>query len=102
MSESALEKYLAVNPLVPHTEKTITTQEKLIRRWNRSRQVGYGVEDEELGLGVCAVSTPIYNRSGQLFGTVGATGLAVALREQNAEVVAALKSLSQEISRQVF
>ena len=66
MSESALEKYLAVNPLVPHTEKTITTQEKLIRRWNRSRQVGYGVEDEELGLGVCAVSTPIYNRSGQL------------------------------------
>ena len=102
MSESALEKYLAVNPLVPHTEKTITTQEKLIRRWNRSRQVGYGVEDEELGLGVCAVSTPIYNRSGQLFGTVGATGLAVSLREQKVEVVAALKSLSQEISRQVF
>lgn len=102
MDEKALDEYLSVTPLVPRTDRTITTRSKLVEALEGVRRDGYGVEDEELGPGVYALSVPIYNRTGQLFATVGATGMAVHMRLQKEAAITDLKALAHEISRQLF
>lgn len=102
MSEEALEKYLEANPLTPRTVKTISTRKGLMEALEAIRQEGYGIENEELGLGVYALSVPIYDNSDKLFATVGATGLALRMRMQKEAIVKDLKELSREISQQLF
>lgn len=58
---------------------------------------GYSTEDEELGQGIYAVSTPIYDEKDELFATLSITGLSVTLRgnqELIDELLAASKNLS--------
>lgn len=102
MSEDSLKKYLDANPLTPRTTKTISTKKGLLEALEAIRQKGYGIENEELGMGVYALSVPIYDNSDQLFATVGATGLALRMRMQKDAIVADLKELSREISQQLF
>ena len=57
----------------------------------------YSTEDEELGQGIYAVSTPIYDEKDELFATLSITGLSVTLRgnqELIDELLAASKNLS--------
>jgi DNA-binding IclR family transcriptional regulator len=46
-------------PLVAHTEKTITSPERLREELQVVRQRGYAVADEELEVGIWAISAPI-------------------------------------------
>lgn len=102
MSESELKMYLQVNRLLPRTEKTITSRQKLEEDLQAVRDLGYGVENEELGLGVYALAVPIYNKYGQLFATVSAAGMAFRLRMKKEEIVSDLKALSFDLSQQLF
>lgn len=102
MDEQSLNEYLEVNPLTPRTEKTISTREGLLEALEAIRREGYGVENEELGQGVYALSAPIYNEKDQLLATVGVTGLAFLIRPVKDAIVDDLKTLSRDISRQMF
>lgn len=102
MDEQSLLDYLDANPLTPRTEKTISTRQGLLKALEAVRREGYGSENEELGQGVYALSTPIYNEKGQLVATVGVTGLVFYMRPNKDAIVADLKALSQSISRQIF
>lgn len=102
MDEKSLDEYLEANQLIVRTEKTISTRQGLMKALEAVRREGYGVENEELGQGVYALSAPIYNGQGQLFATVGVTGMAFRMRMQKDMIVADLKALSKDISRQLF
>lgn len=102
MDERKLQEYLDANPLILRTEKTISTREGLLEALEAVRREGYGMENEELGQGVYAISVPIYNGQGQLFATVGVTGMAFRMRAQKDDIVADLKGLSQEVTQQLF
>lgn len=102
MSESELQQYLQVNRLIPRTEKTITSLQQLEEELEAVRRQGYGVEDEELGLGVYALSVPVYNKSGQLFATVSAAGMAFRLSAQKKDIVTDLKALSFDLTQKLF
>lgn len=102
MSEGELEQYLQVNRLIPRTEKTITVRDDLEQELERVRKQGYGVENEELGLGVYALSVPVYNKGGELFATVSATGMAFRLSQQEESIVSDLKALSFDLTQKLF
>lgn len=102
MNEIALNEYLNANPLIVRTQTTISTREGLLEALNAVRKEGYGIENEELGEGVYALSVPIYNAKGDLFATVGVTGMAFRMRMRKAEVIEDLKALSQDVSKQLF
>ena len=102
MSKGELDQYLQVNRLIPRTEKTITSQKRLRAELDEIRSQGYGREDEELGLGVYALSVPVYNKSGQLFATVSAAGMAFRLSAQKEDIVTDLKALSFDLTQKLF
>ena len=102
MSEGELEQYLQVNRLIPRTEKTITVRDDLERELDLVRKKGYGVENEELGLGVYALSVPVYNKGGELFATVSAAGMAFRLSQQEETVASDLKALSFDLTQKLF
>lgn len=102
MSKGELDQYLQENRLLPRTEKTITSLEKLQAELKTVRNQGYGVEAEELGLGVYALSVPVYNSSGQLFATVSAAGMAFRLNAQREAIISDLKALSFDLTQKLF
>lgn len=96
-SERELLSYLERNPMAQATEHTIHTIDDLKENLSQIRWRGYSTEDEELGRGIYAVSTPIYDEKDELFATLSITGLSVTLRgnqELIDELLAASKNLS--------
>jgi DNA-binding IclR family transcriptional regulator len=102
MSEGELDQYLQVNRLIPRTEKTITSQQMLRAELETVRSQGYGVEDEELGFGVYALSVPVYNASRHLFATISAAGMAFRLNPQRNAIISDLKALSFDLTQRLF
>lgn len=102
MGDSQLREYLAVNPLIPRTEKTICKQEALMEEIATVRSQGYGLENEELGQGIFSVAVPIYNEKKLLFATVSVSGLVFKVRPSLTEIIKDLKALSADISSQIF
>ena len=80
------------------TEHTIHTIESLKEDLDQIRRQGYSIEDEELGQGIYAVSTPIYGEQGELFATLSLTGLSVAIRG-NQELIDELLIVSKKLTQ---
>jgi len=57
-------KYL-VPPLLSFTAKTITSPEKLGLQFQEILDKGYGLDDEEMEVGIRAISAPIFNQEGK-------------------------------------
>lgn len=58
-----LEAFLS-EPIKTYTPKTLTSINELRSELNNVRKQGYAVDDEEFEVGVYAIATPIFNRSG--------------------------------------
>jgi DNA-binding IclR family transcriptional regulator len=67
-SEAALDE-----PLVAHTHRTIMRPAELRRQLEVVRAQGYAIDDEELELGVRAVSAPVRDRDGNVIGALRGT-----------------------------
>jgi IclR family acetate operon transcriptional repressor len=67
-SEAALDE-----PMVAHTHRTITRPAELRRQLEVVREQGFAVDDEELELGVRAVSAPVRDREGNVIGALSVT-----------------------------
>lgn len=102
LSLEELEIYLDRHELIAHTQKTIVTREALIAALDNIRRVGFSVEDEELGIGVSALSVPIFDPTGKLFATISVSGMSFHLENRQVEMVTELKSLSYAITKKIF
>jgi DNA-binding IclR family transcriptional regulator len=57
--------------LKPQTPRTIVERDKLRRELAKIRAAGYGLDDEEMALGVRCVAAPVYALPGQVVAAVG-------------------------------
>lgn len=102
MSSSELDTYLKNHELIAHTANTITNKEQLIRALDAIRAEGYGIENEELGMGVSALSVPIWDAAHNLAATVSVTGISYLLNSRRQEIVAELKALAARMEEKLF
>ncbi len=62
-------KYLEP-PLASFTSKTITSPSKLNQQFNAILEKGFALDDEEMEVGIRAISAPIFNREGKVVGAL--------------------------------
>jgi IclR family acetate operon transcriptional repressor len=84
------------------TDKTITDPVRLEQELAQIRQMGYGIAEEELEKGLCAVAAPIWNHEGQVGAVISVSGPSFRLpRERLLKLGIATKETAQRISRQI-
>lgn len=57
--DDARERYLAAHPLARITRHTITDRERLLTEFDRIRELGYAIDEEEYHEGVCCLAAPL-------------------------------------------
>lgn len=83
------------------TEHTITDPTRLRKELEQIRQVGYGIAEEELEIGLSAVAAPIRNHEGQVAAIISVSGPAFRLpRERLIELGITTKQTADAISKQ--
>ena len=89
-------------PLVAHTPKTITSMDKLLKMLDLVRKQGYAVDDEEMELGIRAVSAPIRNQSGMVMAALSIPGPTSRLTDETLPRIArTLVETTNDISRRL-
>jgi IclR family acetate operon transcriptional repressor len=84
------------------TEHTITDPARLREELEQIRQVGYGIAEEELEVGLSAVAAPIRNHEGQVAAIISVSGPAFRLpRERLIELGITTKQTADAISKQM-
>jgi IclR family KDG regulon transcriptional repressor len=104
MSVQNLESFLQ-RPLKTHTKNTITNPEDLRAQLQQIREQGYSVDYEEYELGICAVSTPIRDQSGDMVAALSMPSpmsrmTPARIREISAALIDAAKSISRRLGWQ--
>lgn len=73
--------------LFKKTHNTITDPEKLLKEYERIRQRGYAISDEENLLGAIGIGAPVRNSKGKVIGCVAAACIKSALTNEEFEFV---------------
>lgn len=102
MDSEELDIYLKNHKLIAHTANTITSREKLMEALAAIRAEGFGIENEELGMGVSALSVPVWDAEHKLAATVSVTGISYLLNSRRKEIIAELKALATRIEGNLF
>jgi DNA-binding IclR family transcriptional regulator len=85
------------------TPKTITTISRLLSELEQVREQGYSVDDEENSLGARCLGAPIFDATGVVTASLGASGTLTQVDEANMpRIVEALKETARRISRQLM
>jgi DNA-binding IclR family transcriptional regulator len=89
-------RHRGMKKLTPHT---ITSVAKLMKEFDRVRQLGYSVDDEENSLGARCVGAPIFNSEGRVEASIGSTGTITAVpRDAVPRLAETVKDAARRIS----
>jgi DNA-binding IclR family transcriptional regulator len=89
-------------PMIAYTQKTITSSARLRQQLEEIRRQGYAVDDEELEVGICAVSAGIRNQPGNVIASISVPGPTSRMTtERIPQIAAALKETADLISRRM-
>jgi DNA-binding IclR family transcriptional regulator len=89
-------------PMIAYTQKTITSSARLRQQFEEIRRQGYAVDDEELEVGICAVSAGIRNQPGNVIASISVPGPTSRMTtERIPQIAAALKETADLISRRM-
>jgi DNA-binding IclR family transcriptional regulator len=80
------------------THHTITTVPRLMKEFERVRQLGYAIDDEENSLGARCVGAPIFNGQGQVEAAVASTG---TINDVPHEAVPHIADMVKEAARRI-
>ena len=101
MSKEQLNRILS-RGLQRFTEHTIIENERLLQELEEIRQVGYGIAEEELEIGLSAVAAPIWNHERQPVAIISISGPSFRLpKERLKELGIAIKQTANRISAQI-
>jgi DNA-binding IclR family transcriptional regulator len=101
MSDERVDQILA-GELERYTEHTITDPVRLREELEQIRQVGYGIAEEELEIGLSAAAAPIRNYEGQVAAIISVSGPVFRLpQERLIELGRATKQTADVISTQM-
>jgi IclR family pca regulon transcriptional regulator len=95
-----LEHYLAKAVLTPHTNRTITSVEKLRLALRNVRRNGYALVDQEYEVGLRSLAVPVHAASGRVVATVNLSGNAprLSVLEMQSRYLAHLRNAATELS----
>jgi DNA-binding IclR family transcriptional regulator len=98
----SIEALIGKRPLNKHTARTITLIPKLLKELERTRELGYAIDDEENSLGVCCAAAPIFDANGRVEASLGLTGTVSTIdRSSQQRVVELVKDAARRISLQL-
>lgn len=95
-ARAVLEK-MERTPSTPHTK---TNMDELFQEFQKIREQGYALIDEELQMGIQGVSCPITDRSGRMVAALALTTLKVRDTVDD-EMIEKLKACAEKISRAI-
>jgi IclR family transcriptional regulator, pca regulon regulatory protein len=95
-----LEQYFAKAVLTPHTNRTITSVEKLRLALRNVRRNGYALVDQEYEVGLRSLAVPVYSPSGRVVATVNLSGNAprLSVLEMQSRYLTSLRNAANELS----
>jgi IclR family transcriptional regulator, KDG regulon repressor len=95
-------KDIIKEPLVKYTSKTITKMDSLLKTLDLVRRQGFAIDDEEMEVGIKAVSAPIRNQSGMVMAALSIPGPTSRLSDDMIQRIAGtLIETTNEISRRM-
>jgi IclR family KDG regulon transcriptional repressor len=101
LPSNELEKYLS-QPLVSHTENTISSPDELRKRLKEIRKLGYAIDHEEFEEGVSSVAAPIRNTQGQVVAVLSMPGPTNRMTaDRLTEIAKSLVTAAQDISNKL-
>ena len=71
LSATQLDRYFASVDLAPHTDRTITSEQKLRDSLFEVRQRGFAVIEEEMEIGLRSIAVPVRGASGAIVAALG-------------------------------
>jgi IclR family pca regulon transcriptional regulator len=95
-----LEQYLAKVNLIPHTNRTIISVEKLRLALRNIRRNGYAICDQEYEVGLRSIAVPVYSTSGRVVATLNLSGNAprLSVLEMQSRFLTPLRNAASELS----
>jgi DNA-binding IclR family transcriptional regulator len=81
------------------TENTITSMSRLKDELARVVSLGYGVDDQEYGLGIRGISAPVFDGRGKVIAALSASGATFELEGHSPVIISALKTAALEVSK---
>ena len=100
LDEAALDEYLASQPLQPYTPRTLTDPDQFRAKLDEVRQQGYCLVDQELEVGLRAVSVPIVGRDHRTSAalSVSSNAARTTMAHLRRECLPLLREAAEEIS----
>jgi DNA-binding IclR family transcriptional regulator len=99
LSEEALNTFLE-QPLRQMTSNTITDPEILRENLRQIKEKGFAVDEEEMEIGIKAISAPIFDLEGEVLATISIPAPSGRIPDEKiSEIASALKETSRKISK---
>lgn len=74
MPKEVQEEFLKAAVLERKTERTIVNKEDMLRELRKTKERGYGMDNEEFNWGIGCIAAPVFGTDGECVGAVGITG----------------------------
>ncbi|MDQ0338279.1 DNA-binding IclR family transcriptional regulator [Caldalkalibacillus uzonensis] len=87
---------------IMHTKNTIKNADELLEEIRRVRELGYGMDDEELEIGLRCIAVPVRNNTGSIVAAISISGPTMRLSNKVLpEVVDSMKKAAAQISSEL-
>ncbi|MBN7774002.1 IclR family transcriptional regulator [Clostridium aminobutyricum] len=98
LSSDQLDRYLNGYKFIPYTNKTIINRQQLIEDLRKTKNQGFGIEDEEIELGAYSISVAIMDVKNRVLGTISIVGPTIRMKEKEQEIFVDLLAAGNSIS----
>jgi DNA-binding IclR family transcriptional regulator len=89
-------------PMAAFTTKTMTSPDALLRHLEKVRSQGFGMDDEEMEVGIRAVSAPVRDQTGRMVAALSIPGPTSRITDERLpEIVRALVEIATSLSRRL-
>jgi IclR family pca regulon transcriptional regulator len=104
LEPALLDAYLSRVRLLPHTERTITSRERLLAALEAVRRSGYAVVNQELELGLCSIAVPVRDIAGKTVAAmnVGAQAARNSIKELEKQFLPTLRAAARELGSRLL
>jgi IclR family transcriptional regulator, KDG regulon repressor len=94
--------FIRSQKLVKYTQRTIDTEGALLQELALVRQQGYSMVEDEYYHGICAISTPVMDRNGQIQAAISVSGSqSLKIWDDPRDLIERLRSASYTIARRL-
>lgn len=94
-----LENYLSKYNFIKITTKTIIDKQEFMQDLKKTREQGFGIEDEEIELGAYSIAALIRDSKKHVFGTVSIVGPIARIKENKEQICNDLLTTASSISK---